>query len=200
MTSQPIRDPLTDRLLTPQNAILIIIDFQPVQIASVAAMDRRVLVHNIMGVARAAKLYGLPVVLSTVNAKINQPMIPQLQEIFPKIEPLDRTAINSWEDIEFVKAVKAAGRKKLIMTAIWTEACLTFPALDALREGYDVYPVVDACGGASPEGHHAALQRLIQAGAEPLSWVQLICELQRDWGRKETVTEFADILFSVGSR
>jgi nicotinamidase-related amidase len=163
-------------------------------------MDRRVLVHNIMGVARAAKLYGLPVVLSTVNAKINQPMIPQLQEIFPKIEPLDRTAINSWEDIEFVKAVKAAGRKKLIMTAIWTEACLTFPALDALREGYDVYPVVDACGGASPEGHHAALQRLIQAGAEPLSWVQLICELQRDWGRKETVTEFANILFSVGSR
>ena len=105
MTSQPIRDPVTDHLLTPQNAALIIVDFQPVQIASVAAaMDRRVLIHNIVAVARTAGLYGLPVVLSTVNAKINQPMIPQLQEIFPKIEPLDRTSINSWEDVEFVKA------------------------------------------------------------------------------------------------
>lgn len=200
MTSQPTRDPVADQLLTPENAALIIIDFQPVQIGSVAAMDRRVLVHNIVAVARAAKLYGLPVVLSTVNARINQPLIQQLQEVFPEIEPLDRTAINSWEDVEFAKAVKATGRKKLIMTAIWTEACLTFPALDALREGYEVYPVVDACGGASPEGHHAALQRLIQAGAKPTSWVQLICELQRDWQRKQTVPEFENILFSVGSR
>ena len=152
MNSQPIRDPVTDHLLTPQNAASIIVDFQPVQIASVAAMDRRVLIHNIVAVTRTAELYGLPVVLSTVNAKINQPMIPQLQEIFPKIEPLDRTSINSWEDVEFVKAVKATGRKKLIMAAIWTEACLTFPALDALREGYEVFPVVDACGGASLEG------------------------------------------------
>lgn len=200
MTSQPIRDPVTDLLLTPQNAALIIIDFQPVQIASVAAMDRRVLIHNIVAVAHTAKLYGLPVILSTVNAKINQPMIQQVQEIFPRIEPLDRTVINSWEDAEFVRAVKAAGRKKLIMTAIWTEACLAFPALDALREGYEVYPVVDACGGASPEGHHAALQRLTQAGAKTVSWVQLICELQRDWARKDTAQEFADILFSVGSR
>jgi nicotinamidase-related amidase len=200
MTSQPIRDPVTDHLLTPQNAALIIIDFQPVQIASVAAMDRRVLVHNIVAVARTAVLYGLPVVLSTVNAKINQPMIQQLREIFPRIEPLDRTAINSWEDVEFVRAVKATGRKKLIMTAIWTEACLTFPALDALREGYEVFPVVDACGGASSEGHRAALQRITRADAKPVSWVQLICELQRDWARKDTAAEFADILFSVGSR
>lgn len=200
MTSQPIRDPVTDHLLTPQNAALIIVDFQPVQIASVAAMDRRVLIHNIVAVTRTAGLYGLPVVLSTVNAKINQPMIPQLQEIFPKIEPLDRTSINSWEDVEFVKAVKATGRKKLIMAAIWTEACLTFPALDALREGYEVFPVVDACGGASLEGHHAAIQRITQAGAKPVSWVQLICELQRDWAPKETAPEFANILFSVGSR
>jgi nicotinamidase-related amidase len=200
MTSQPIRDPITDQLLTPQNAALVIIDFQPVQIGSVTAMDRRVLVHNIVAVARTAKLYGLPVVLSTVNAKLNQPMIPQLRELFPKIEPIDRTAINSWEDVEFVRAVKATGRKKLIMTAIWTEACLTFPSLDALREGYEVYPVVDACGGASLEGHRAALQRITQAGAKPTSWVQLICELQRDWARKDTVPGFTDILLSVGSR
>src|SRR5580658_2581596 len=106
MTSQSIRDPVTDQLLTPQNAALIIIDFQPVQIASVAAMDRRILVHNIVAVARTAKLYGLPVVLSTVNAKANQPMIQQVRELFPEIGPLDRTVINSWEDIEFVRAVK----------------------------------------------------------------------------------------------
>jgi len=200
MTSLPVRDPTTDRLLTPQNAALIIIDFQPIQIASVAAMDRRILVHNIVAVARTAKLFALPVVLSTVNAKLNQPMIRQLQEVFPGVEPLDRTSINSWEDGEFVRSVKATGRKKLIMTAIWTEACLTFPTLDALGEGFEVFPVVDACGGASPEGHQAALQRVIQAGAKPVSWVQLICELQRDWQRKETAPEFADILFSVGSR
>ena len=121
-----MRDPVTDRLLTPQNTVLIIIDFQPVQIASVAAMDRRVLVHNIVAVARTAKLYGLPVVLSTVNAKINQPMIQQLSDVFPKIRPIDRTTINSWEDVEFAGAVKATGRKKLIMTAIWQCRVMSF--------------------------------------------------------------------------
>jgi len=134
-----------------------------------------------------------------VNVKtgLNQPTIHQLQEIVSKTEALDRTTINAWEDVEFVKAVKATGRKKLIMTALWTEACLTFPVLDALSEGYEVYPVVDAVGGTSPEAHRTALDRIVQAGAKPISWVQLICELQRDWLRKETVPEFANILFAV---
>ena len=202
MTSQAIRDPIKDQLLTPQNSVLLIIDYQPVQIASIASMDRRALVANIVAVARTAKLYRLPIVLSTVNVKTgrNQPTIHQLQEIFPKVEALDRTTINAWEDVEFVKAVKATGRKKLIMTALWTEACLTFPALDALGEGYEVYPVVDAVGGTSPEAHRAALDRIVQAGAKSVSWVQLICELQRDWLRKETVPEFANILFVVEGR
>jgi len=202
MTSQAIRDPIKDQLLTPQNSVLLIIDYQPVQIASIASMDRRALVANIVAVARTAKLYRLPIVLSTVNVKTgrNQPTIHQLQEIFPKVEALDRTTINAWEDVEFVKAVKATGRKKLIMTALWTEACLTFPALDALGEGYEVYPVVDAVGGTSPEAHRAALDRIVQAGAKSVSWVQLICELQRDWLREETVPEFANILFAVEGR
>jgi nicotinamidase-related amidase len=162
-------------------------------------MDRRTLVTNIVAVARIAKLYGLPIVLSTVNVKtgLNQPTIHQLQEILPGVEALDRTTINAWEDVQFNKAVKATGRKKLIMAALWTEACLTFPSLDVLREGYEVYPVVDAVGGTSPEAHRAALERIVQAGAKPVSWAQLACELQRDWQRKETVQEFANILFAV---
>ena len=199
MTSETKRDPVKDHLLTPENSALIIIDYQPVQVTSVASMDRRTLVTNIVAVARTAKLYGLPLVLSTVNVKTgrNQPTIHQLKEIFPGVEELDRTTINAWEDIEFTKAVKATGRKKLIMTALWTEACLSFPALDALRDGYEVYPVVDAVGGTSPEAHRAALDRIVQAGAKPVSWVQLICELQRDWQRKDTAAEFANILFAV---
>jgi len=141
-------------------------------------MDRRTLVTNIVAVARTAKLYGLPIVLSTVNVKtgLNQPTIHQVQDMLSGVESFDRTTINAWEDAEFVKAVKASGRKKLIMTALWTEACLTFPALDALREGYEVFPVVDAIGGTSPEAHRAALERITQAGAKPIGWVQLMCE------------------------
>jgi nicotinamidase-related amidase len=199
MTSEATRDPMKDQLLTPQNSALIIIDYQPVQVTSVASMDRQKLVSNIVAVTRTAKLYGLPIVLSTVNVKTgkNQPTIHQLQDILPGVASIDRTTINAWEDVEFNKAVKATGRKKLIMTALWTEACLTFPALDALSEGYDVYPVIDAVGGTSPEAHRAALERIVQAGARPVSWVQLICELQRDWQRKETAQEFANILFAV---
>jgi nicotinamidase-related amidase len=197
MTSGPIRDPLEDHLLTPQNSALIIIDYQPVQVTSIASMDRRTLVANIVAVARIARLYGLPIVLSTVNVKTgrNQPTIHQLQSVLPDVEPLDRTAINAWEDVQFVEAVKATRRKKLIMTALWTEACLAFPTLDAIAEGYEVYPVVDAVGGTTVEAHRAALERVAQAGARPISWVQLICELQRDWSRTGTVQGFTSILF-----
>ncbi|SRR5216684_1817286 len=200
MTSQPIRDPVKDHLLTPQNSALIIIDYQPIQVTSVASMDRRTLVQNIVAVAKLAKLFHLPIVLSTVNAKTGAPTIHQLQDVLGGIEAFDRTTINSWEDMEFVKAVKATGRKKLIMTALWTEACLIFPSLDALREGYEVYPVVDAVGGTSLEAHQTALQRISQAGGKSVSWVQLACELQRDWARKDTAKAFAEILFAVEGR
>ena len=197
MTSQAVRDPIKDQLLTPKNAALIVIDYQPIQVSSILSMDQELLVQNIVRVARTARVYGLPVVVSTVNVKTgrNKPMIPELQEVLPGIEPLDRTTINAWEDVEFLAAVKATGRKKLLMTALWTEACLAFPTLDALREGYEVYPVVDAVGGTSLEAHRAALERVVQAGAKPVSWVQVICELQRDWKREETVKAIADILF-----
>ena len=202
MTSQPIRDQSKDQLLTPQNCALIVIDYQPVQVGSIASMDRRDLVMNIVAVARTAKLYGLPIVLSTVNVETgaNQPTIHQLADVLGDIEVFDRTTINAWEDEEFVSAVKATGRKKLLMTALWTEACLSFPTLDALREGYEVYPIVDAVGGTSVEAHRAALDRIVQAGARPTSWVQVLCELQRDWSRTETAGQFAEILFAVEGR
>jgi nicotinamidase-related amidase len=202
MTSLPIRDQTSDHLLTPANCALIIIDYQPVQVGSIASMNRRDLVMNIVVVARTAQLYGIPVVLSTVNVKTgaNQPTIHQLADVLNGIEALDRTTINAWEDAEFVSAVKATGRKKLLMTALWTEACLSFPTLDALREGSEVYPIVDAVGGTSLEAHRAALERVLQAGAQPTSWVQVLCELQRDWARKETAGQFAELVFAVEGR
>lgn len=200
MASEPIRDPVSDSLLTPKNSTLIIIDYQPVQVNSIASMDRQKLIDNIVGVAQIGIAYGLPIIHSTVNVKtgLNKPPIPQLRKVLDGIETYDRTTINSWEDVEFVRAVKATGRKKLIMTALWTEACLTFPALDALRAGYEVYVVVDAVGGTSVEAHEAALRRIEQAGGTMISWTQLLCELQRDWARKDTVPAFMDLFIQTG--
>src|SRR6202043_608018 len=143
MTSETIRDPVKDQLLTPQNSALLIIDYQPVQVNSIASMDRQKLIDNIVGVAKAGRAFGLPIVHSTVNVKtgLNKPPIPQLRKVMDEVPTYDRTTINAWEDVEFRKAVEATGRKKLIMAALWTEACLAFPTLDALRAGYDVYPV-----------------------------------------------------------
>ncbi|OHT21447.1 Isochorismatase family protein [Sphingomonas haloaromaticamans] len=200
VTSEAIRDPQADHLLTPQNSAFIIIDYQPVQVNSIASMDRQLLLNNIAGCARAAVAYGLPVVHSTVNVAtgLNQPPVPQIRKILGDYPTYDRTSINSWEDVEFRRAVEATGRKKLIMTALWTEACLTFPALDALREGYEVYVPVDAVGGTSPAAHDAALRRIEQAGGKMISVPQLFCELQRDWNRSETVPAFMNLFIETG--
>lgn len=200
MTSETIRDPGKDHLLTPQNSAFIIIDYQPVQVNSIASMDRQLLINNIVGASRAAVAYGLPIVHSTVNVKtgLNKPPIPQVRKALEGIPTYDRTTINSWEDVEFRAAVQATGRKKLIMTALWTEACLTFPALDALNEGYEVYVVADAVGGTSLAAHEAALRRIEQAGGKMISVPQLFCELQRDWSRSETVPAFIELFIETG--
>lgn len=195
MTSEPIRDPVIDHLLTPQNSALVIIDYQPNQIQAVTSMDRDLLVQNIVSVAQTAKTFGLPVVLSTVSvvARGAAPTIPELKAVLADSSEIDRTTINAWEDVEFRQAVEATGRKKLIMTALWTEMCLAFPSLDALRAGYEVYPVVDAVGGTSPEAHRAGLERIMQAGGQPIGWVGLAGELQRDWARQDAVAKVGDI-------
>jgi len=197
MTSAPVRDPLADHLITPQNSALLLIDYQLAQVASVRSMDHELLVKNAVSAVRTIKAFGVPVVHSTVNVAAGQgPTIPELAELLEDDKPLDRTTVNSWEDAEFLAAVRATGRRKLIFCALWTEVCLAFTALDALREGYEAYPVVDAIGGTSPEAHRAGLDRLVQAGGQPISWVSLACELQRDWARQETVVDVVQIVLT----
>jgi nicotinamidase-related amidase len=201
-SNQPLngstRDPVTDHLLTPQNSALIVIDYQPSQLQTVSSMDHQLLTDNIVSVARLARTFKLPIVLSTVGVegRGQAPTLPELKAVLDDDEEIDRTEINAWENEAFRSAVEAIGRKKLIMTALWTEVCLAFPSLDALRDGYEVYPVVDAVGGTSPEAHRAGLERVAQAGAQPIGWVSLACELQRDWARVETVPETVDIVLT----
>jgi nicotinamidase-related amidase len=147
---------------------------------------------------KVAKLFGLPIVHSTVNVKSGRgkATLPQLAELLEGYPPIDRTTINAWEDVDFLRAVRATGRRKLITCALWTEMCMAFPALDALREGYEVYPVVDAIGGTSVEAHRAGLERVVQAGGQPISWVALAGELQRDWARQETAQEIVEIVLT----
>jgi nicotinamidase-related amidase len=197
MTSAPIRDPLADHLITPQNAALLLIDYQPAQVASVRSMDHELLVKNAVSTVRTIKAFGVPVVHSTVNVANGQgPTIPELADLLKADKPLDRTSVNSWEDTEILAAVRATGRRKLIFCALWTEVCMAFTALDAMRAGYEAYPVVDAIGGTSAEAHRAGLERVTQAGGQPVTWVSLACELQRDWARQATVADVVEIVLT----
>jgi nicotinamidase-related amidase len=165
MTSAPVRDPLADHLITPQNATFVLIDYQPAQIAAVRSMDHDLLLKNAVSTVRTIKTFGVPVVHSTVNVASGQgqPALPELADLLQDDKPLDRTTVN---------------------------------ALDALREGYEVYPVVDAIGGTSPEAHRAGLERVVQAGGQPISWVSLACELQRDRARQDTVPAIIEIVLA----
>lgn len=182
----PIRDPEQDALLTPQNAVLALIDYQPEQYAGVGSTRHDELLVHVTMLGRVAAAFELPVILSTVYVKHGMSGTnAELLEALPDVPEIDRTTMNSWEDPEFREAVKRTGRKKLIIAGLWTEVCVAFPTLDALREGYQVYVVADAIGGVSRIAHESAMQRMIQAGATPVSVLGLACELQRDWGRSE---------------
>jgi nicotinamidase-related amidase len=200
MTSDPIRDPQADHLLTPANSALVIIDYQPLQVNSIASMDRQLLVNHILTLAKLGVGYGLPIVHSTVNVETgwNKPAIPPLRKVLEDYPTYDRTSINAWEDRQFREAVKETGRTKIILAGLWTEACLAFPALDMLQEGYEVYAVADAVGGTSPEAHEHALRRVQQAGAQMVTVNQLICEMQRDWNRGDTVELQIDLFIANG--
>src|SRR5262249_20902713 len=152
-------------------------------------------VANVIALIKTARLFKLPIVLSTVGVRTgaNQDTIPQFRSALDNLPAIDRSAINAWEDVDFVEAVKATGRKKLLMGALWTEVCLAFPALDAIKEGYEVYPVVDCVAGTTVEAHNAGLQRVVQAGGKPVSWVSVLCELQRDWNRESTAAGMVSI-------
>lgn len=161
-------------------------------------MDRDLLLKNVVSTVRTALTFEVPIVHSTVNVASGQvpSTVPELAELLGKYPPIDRTTVNSWEDVDFVTAVRATGRRKLIFCALWTEVCMAFAALDALREGYEVYPVVDAIAGTSTQAHKAGLERVVQAGGQPISWVSLACELQRDWARAQTVSAIVEIVLT----
>ena len=174
-------------LLNPQNCAVIFIDHQPPMPFGVTSIDRQALTNNVVGLAKAAQVLQVPVILTSVETKSFSGYIwPQLLEVFPGQAPIERTSMNSWEDAALVAAVEQTGRKKLVLAGLWTEVCIVFPALQALAAGYEVYVVEDACCGTSVAAHTAAMQRLIQAGAVPVTWLQVLLEFQRDWARRDT--------------
>jgi nicotinamidase-related amidase len=182
-------------LITPENSALILIDHQSQMLFGVQSHDRTLLINNVVGLAKAAQAFDVPTVLTTVAAKtFSGPLFPEIQELFPDSEPIDRTTMNSWEDKRFLAAVKATRRRKLVVAALWTEVCLAFPVLSALEDGYDVYFVADASGGVSVEAHQLAVQQMMQAGAKPRTWQQVMYEWQRDWARTDTADRVRQIV------
>lgn len=182
-------------LLTPENCTVIFIDHQPQMTFGVMSIDRQQLLNNTVGLAKAAKIFSVPVILTTVETKaFSGYMWPQLTELFPEQQPIERSSMNSWEDAKFVAEVKRIGRKKLVIAALWTEVCLCFPAIQAIEAGYEVYAVEDASGGTSEVAHRSAMQRVIQAGAVPVTWQQVLLEFQRDWSRREHYDEVMQVV------
>jgi nicotinamidase-related amidase len=187
-----------DALLTPENSILVLIDHQPFQFANTRNMDPTMILNNTIGLAKAAKAFNVPTILTTVIKDRGGNLPQALQAVFPDQVPIDRTTLNTWEDSRVVKLAKKTGRKKIIFAALWTEICLAFPAIHAMGDGYDVYVVTDASGGVSVEAHDRAIQRLVQAGAVPVTWMGVLSEWQRDWAREATVAAVAEIVMEHG--
>jgi len=178
------------QLLTPTNSAVIFIDHQPQMTFGVQSIDRQTLVNNTVALAKTAKIFNVPTLFTAVETLSFSGFIwPQLLEVFPNAEVIERSSMNSWEEKKVVENVKKTGRKKLVMCALWTEVCLAFPAIEALRDGFEVYIVTDASGGTTKEAHDMAIQRMIQAGAVPVTWQQVLLEYQRDWSRKEHYNE-----------
>ncbi|MDT0176259.1 hydrolase [Enterobacter sp. BRE11] len=182
-------------LLDPQNSTLIFIDHQPQMSFGVANIDRQQLKNNTVALAKAGKIFNVPVIYTSVETESFSGYIwPELLAVHPESKPIERTSMNSWEDAKFVEAVEKTGRKKLIISALWTEVCLTFPALMAMKEDYEVYVVTDTSGGTSVDAHERSVQRMVQASAIPVTWQQVLLEYQRDWSRKETYDAVMDLV------
>ena len=183
-----------EALLTPDSCVLLLIDHQPFQFAGVRSHDTQTIINNVVGLAKSAKAFGVPTLLTTVVERQGGYLIKPLQDVFPEQTPIDRTFINTWEDERCVAWVRKSGRKKIVMAALWTEICLAMPTIHALGDGYEVYIVTDASGGVSLEAHEMAVSRMVQAGAVPITWSVFGSELQRDWARTETVPALAQVL------
>jgi nicotinamidase-related amidase len=187
-----------DALLTPEKSILVLIDHQPFQFANLHSHDPVVIQNNVVGLAKAAKVFGVPTILTTVLEQRGGLLIKPLQDVFPEQKPIDRTFINTWEDRNVTDLVKKSGRKQLVIAALWTEVCLAMPVIQALGEGYDVFAVTDASGGVSLEAHDMAVRRMVQAGAVPITTLAVASEWQRDWAREKTVGGLAEVVSQHG--
>ncbi len=181
-------------LLRPEDSVLVLIDHQPYQLANLNSHDPHMVVNNTTGLAKTAKVFGVPTILTSVVRERGGFIFPQITDVFPDQEVIDRTFINTWEDPKVVDIVKATGRKQLIMAGLWTEICVAMPAIQALGEGWDVTVITDASGGTSVEAHEVAIQRMIAAGANMMTWLALAAEWQRDWARMETAGALTDVM------
>jgi nicotinamidase-related amidase len=190
-----------DSLLRPEDSVLVLIDHQPYQLANLNSHDPHMVVNNTTGLAKSAKVFGVPTILTSVVAERGGVIFPQVTDVFPGQEVIDRTLINTWEDPKAVDAVKATGRKQLIFAGLWTEICVAMPAIQAAGEGWDVTVITDASGAVSIEAHEVAIQRMIRAGVNMMTWLALAAEWQRDWARLDTAVGLTDVIkqHSAGS-
>jgi nicotinamidase-related amidase len=187
-----------DGLLRPDDSVLVLIDHQPYQFANLHSHEPTMIINNVIALAKTAKVFNVPTILSTVIEERGGYLIKGLQDVFPEQKPIDRTFINTWQDERVVDIVKKSGRKQLVLAALYTEICLAMPAIQALAEGYDVFIVTDASGGVSVEAHDMAVRRMVAAGAVPITWLAVLGEWQRDWAREKTAAGLAGVVAEHG--
>ena len=184
-------------LLTPDNCVLTMIDLQPQMLFGTASHDRQSIINNNVLLAKAAKVFGVPVVLTTVETRsFSGNMWPQIVAVYPDAPVIERSSMNSWDDANFVAAIEKTGRKKIVMTGLWTETCVALPTVQAIHDGYQIHVVEDCCGDVSLMAHDNAMKRVIQAGAVPVTALSVMLEWQRDWGQRDTYDAVMDIVKS----
>jgi nicotinamidase-related amidase len=183
-----------EALLRPEDSIVVLIDHQPFQFANLNSHEPTMVINAVTGLSKAAKIFNVPTILTTVIEERGGLIIKQIQEVYPEQKPINRTFINTWQDPNVTDIVAKSGRKQLIIAGLWTEICVAMPAIQAAAEGYDVYVVTDACGSVSAEGHDMAVRRMVQHGITPMNWVAVASEWQRDWARIETAGQLAGLM------
>src|ERR1700674_5497095 len=174
-----------EALLRPQDSILVLVDHQPYQFTNLNSHEPTMIINNVIALAKTAKVFNVPTILSTVLEERGGYLIKELQDVFPEQKPINRTFINAWEDPDVSNVVKKSGRKQLVLAALYTEICLAMPAIQALDAGYDVFILTDASGGVTAEAHDMAVRRMVAAGAVPITWLAVLGEWQRDWAREK---------------
>lgn len=183
-----------EALLRPEDSIVVLIDHQPFQFANLNSHEPTMVINAVTGLSKAAKIFNVPTILTTVIEERGGLIIKQIQEVFPEQKPINRTFINTWQDPNVTDIVAKSGRKQLIIAGLWTEVCVAMPAIQAAAEGYDVFVVTDACGAVSVEAHDMAIRRMVQHGITPINWVAVASEWQRDWARTETAANMAGLM------